>query len=96
CDFNFLWQTANQKRCHALLRAGRLVEVFEAYQYMTDMSDEATKANCLDWSLSFMRELSTFRDSAPNADATPDICKYENDSLSDIDSDIDNVDDVIY
>ena len=51
CDFTSLWQTANQKRCHALLRAGRLVEVFEAYQYMANMSDETTKASCLDWSI---------------------------------------------
>jgi hypothetical protein len=44
-----------------------------------------------------MQELSAFRDNAPNADATPDIvvCEYgddENDSISDIDSDIDHVD----
>jgi hypothetical protein len=51
-DLKSLWQTANQKRCHALLRAGRLAEVFDAYRYMTDMSDETTKAStCLDWSL---------------------------------------------
>ena len=47
-----------------------------------------------------MREMSTFRASAPKGDATHDImvCKYEdddtNDSISDIDSDIDRVDDV--
>jgi hypothetical protein len=45
----------------------------------------------------FIQELSTFQGHAPNADATPDMCKYEdeNDSISDIDSDIDHVDDVI-
>ncbi|OAX39463.1 WD40 repeat-like protein [Rhizopogon vinicolor AM-OR11-026] len=97
CDFTSLWQTANQKRCHALLRAGKLAEVFEAYRYMTDMSDEATKASCLEWSLGFIQEFSTFRDYAPNADSTPDMCKYgdENDSISDIDSEIDHVDDVV-
>jgi len=46
-----------------------------------------------------MKELSTFRNNAPNADATLDmsLCKYddENDSISDIDSDIDRVDDVV-
>jgi len=51
CDFTSLWQTANQKRCHALLQAGKLVEVLEAVRYMADMSDEATKASCLDWSI---------------------------------------------
>ena len=43
-----------------------------------------------------MQEMSTFRDNAHNTD-TPDICKYDDDestSLSDIDSDIDDVDDV--
>jgi hypothetical protein len=41
-----------------------------------------------------MQELSTFQGYAPNAKATPDMCKYddENDSISDIDSDIDHVD----
>jgi hypothetical protein len=47
----------------------------------------------------FMQELSTFQGHVPNADATPDMCKYEdeneNDSISDIDSDIDHVDEVI-
>ncbi|OAX39467.1 WD40 repeat-like protein [Rhizopogon vinicolor AM-OR11-026] len=100
CDFTSLWQTANQKRCHALLRAGKLAEVLEAYRYMANMSDESMKASCLNWSIGFMQELSTFRDHVPNADATPDImmCKYdeyENDSISDIDSDIDHVDDVV-
>jgi len=38
-----------------------------------------------------MKELSTFQGHAPNADATPDMCKYddENDSISDIDSNSD-------
>lgn len=46
-----------------------------------------------------MKELSTFRNNAPNAEVTPDIsqCKYddENDSISDIDSDIYPIDDVV-
>ncbi|OJA17716.1 hypothetical protein AZE42_13668 [Rhizopogon vesiculosus] len=48
-------------------------------------------------SAGFMQGLSTFRDHAPNADATLDMCQYddENDSISDIDSDIDHVDDVV-
>jgi len=93
CDFTSLWQSANQKRCHALLRAGRLVEVFEACRYMADMSDETMKASCLDWTIGFMQELSAFQGSALNADVNPDMCKYsdESDSISDIDSDIDDV-----
>jgi len=93
CDFNSLWQTANQKRCHALLRAGRLVEVIEAYRYLADMSDEATRASCFNWSIGFMQELSALQGSALNADANPEMCKYDDvsDSISDIDSDIDNV-----
>jgi hypothetical protein len=47
-----------------------------------------------------MQEMSTFRGNAPNSDttSTPDMCKYDDDesvTLSDIDSDIDHVDDVI-
>jgi hypothetical protein len=44
-----------------------------------------------------MQELSTFRDNSPKVDATPDMCKDddENDSISDIDSDIAHVDDVV-
>ncbi|OJA07541.1 hypothetical protein AZE42_08515, partial [Rhizopogon vesiculosus] len=94
CDFTSLWQTANQKRCHALLRAGKLAAVFEAYQYMVDMSDETTRASCLKWSIGFMKELTTSQDYALNlnTDSTPDMCKYDdgNDSISDIDSDIDH------
>ncbi|OAX33104.1 hypothetical protein K503DRAFT_553352 [Rhizopogon vinicolor AM-OR11-026] len=91
-----LWQTANQKRCHALLWAGRLAEVFEAFRYITDMSDETTRANYLDWSIGFMQELSLFRDYAQNS--TPNICRYEeeddeNGGVSDLDSDIDYIDD---
>jgi hypothetical protein len=33
-DLKSLWQTANQKRCHALLQAGRLAEAQAAYRYM--------------------------------------------------------------
>ena len=58
CDFTSLWQTANQKRCHALLRTGRLVEVFEAYRYMAEMSDETTRAGCLNWSIGKFRIIS--------------------------------------
>jgi len=35
-----LWQTANQKRCYALLRTGRRAELSEEYRYM-DMGDAA-------------------------------------------------------
>ncbi|OJA10690.1 hypothetical protein AZE42_01035 [Rhizopogon vesiculosus] len=61
------------------------------------MSDETMRASCLDWTIGFMQELSMLRDHAPNADATPDMCKHddENDSISDIDSDIDRVDDSV-
>jgi tetratricopeptide (TPR) repeat protein len=48
-DLKSLWQTAHQKRCHALLQAGRLTEAHEAYRYMMDMCDEATTVNCSDW-----------------------------------------------
>jgi hypothetical protein len=50
-DLKSLWLTANQKRCHALLEAGKLAEAHEAYRYMMDMSDEAKTVNCSDWSI---------------------------------------------
>jgi len=45
----------------------------------------------------FIQELSAFQHNASNVDATPNMCKYEDekDSISDIDSDIDHVDDVV-
>lgn len=45
-----LWQTANQYRCRALLKSGRLGEAMESHQYMMDMIDENTRARCLNWS----------------------------------------------
>jgi len=44
-----------------------------------------------------MKELSKCRHCVPHTDTIPDMCKYddENDSISDIDSDIDHVDDVV-
>lgn len=52
-DFRSLWQIANQKRCHSLFHAGRLQEAVTSCQYMMDMSDETTKASCLDWYTDF-------------------------------------------
>jgi tetratricopeptide (TPR) repeat protein len=51
-DLKSLWKNANQKKCDALLRAGRLGEAVESHRYMMDMSDGTTKANCLEWSTS--------------------------------------------
>ncbi|KAG1750616.1 WD40-repeat-containing domain protein [Suillus paluster] len=48
-DLKSLWQIANKKRCHALVRAGQIGAAFEAYRYMMDMSDEATKAIFVAW-----------------------------------------------
>ncbi|KAG0703318.1 hypothetical protein DFH29DRAFT_1078995 [Suillus ampliporus] len=58
-DLKPLWQIANQKHCDALLRAGKLGEALTSYQYMMDMSDENTKASCIDWPAAFTRECST-------------------------------------
>ncbi|KAG0700213.1 hypothetical protein DFH29DRAFT_1056384 [Suillus ampliporus] len=49
-DLKSLWQNAHQKRCDALRQAGRLEKALKSYQYMMEMSDETTKASCLDWS----------------------------------------------
>ncbi|KAG2136120.1 uncharacterized protein EDB93DRAFT_1106989 [Suillus bovinus] len=48
-DLKSLWQTANQQRCHALVRAGKVGATLEAYRYMMDMSDEPTKAIFRAW-----------------------------------------------
>ena len=50
-DLKSSWQTANQKRCDAFLRAGRLTEAHEAYRLMMDMSDGVIAVNCRDWSI---------------------------------------------
>ncbi|OJA12360.1 hypothetical protein AZE42_04332 [Rhizopogon vesiculosus] len=51
-----MWQTANKKRCYALFYADRLEEALESYRWMMDMSDENTKASCLDWCTAFKQE----------------------------------------
>ncbi|KAG2160223.1 uncharacterized protein EDB93DRAFT_47699 [Suillus bovinus] len=57
-DLKSLWETANKKRCFALLKASRVEEALEAHRYMMDKGDESTKANCLDWSTGFKQECS--------------------------------------
>jgi hypothetical protein len=42
--------TTHQKRCQALLSAGKSDEALEAHNYMMDAIDEFAKASCLDWS----------------------------------------------
>ncbi|KAJ8592030.1 hypothetical protein M405DRAFT_813388 [Rhizopogon salebrosus TDB-379] len=58
-DLKSLWGTANQKRCYALLRAGRLAEARGAYQYMIDMGDEITKTTYRDSHIAFEQECCT-------------------------------------
>ncbi|KAG2137112.1 uncharacterized protein EDB93DRAFT_1330714 [Suillus bovinus] len=53
CDLKLVWQISNQRRCDALVQAGETREALELYRYMMNMSDEATKAKCLDWSTTF-------------------------------------------
>lgn len=48
-ELESLWQTANEKLCLALLKAGRLGEAFESYRYGMGASDEATKAGLRAW-----------------------------------------------
>ncbi|OAX35521.1 hypothetical protein K503DRAFT_364265 [Rhizopogon vinicolor AM-OR11-026] len=56
-DLASLWQTANQKRCYALLRTGRRAEALEEYRYM-DMSDAAKTDSYRDWTIAFKMECS--------------------------------------
>ncbi|KAG1734460.1 uncharacterized protein EDB91DRAFT_589691 [Suillus paluster] len=62
-----LWMAASQKRCHALLLAGRLRESAESHRYVMDTSDETTKNSCLEWSTAFKQECRTI--CATNGDA---------------------------
>ncbi|KAG1722080.1 uncharacterized protein EDB91DRAFT_1256240 [Suillus paluster] len=57
-DFEPLWQIANQNRCDALLRAGRLQEALKSHQYMIDINYGVTKPSCADWSTAFTQECS--------------------------------------
>ncbi|OAX35524.1 WD40 repeat-like protein [Rhizopogon vinicolor AM-OR11-026] len=56
-DLVSLWQTANQKRCYALLRTGRRAEAHKEYRYM-DMSTAAKTGSYRDWSIAFKMECS--------------------------------------
>jgi hypothetical protein len=49
-DLKSLWGEALQKRCHALLRAGKFQDAVKSYRYMMDNIDEKTKASYLEWS----------------------------------------------
>ncbi|KAG0705636.1 hypothetical protein DFH29DRAFT_996722 [Suillus ampliporus] len=49
-DLKSLWQNAHQKWCDTLCRAGRHEEALKSYRYTMSMSDESTKASCIDWS----------------------------------------------
>ncbi|KAG2346810.1 hypothetical protein BDR05DRAFT_981412 [Suillus weaverae] len=53
-DFDSLWQTANKIRCDAFLRADRVTEAVESYQYMTSKIDEAAEDTCLEWSTALL------------------------------------------
>ncbi|KIK42089.1 hypothetical protein CY34DRAFT_805300 [Suillus luteus UH-Slu-Lm8-n1] len=58
-DLKLVWQIANQRRCDAILQAGEIREALESYRYMMDMSDEATRLNCLAWSISKSSSISS-------------------------------------
>ncbi|KAG2083828.1 uncharacterized protein F5147DRAFT_660051, partial [Suillus discolor] len=49
-DPESLLLTTHQKRCQALLSAGKPDEALNAHKYMMDAINETVKASCLDWS----------------------------------------------
>ncbi|KAG1724724.1 hypothetical protein EDB19DRAFT_1834057 [Suillus lakei] len=50
-DFDSLWQTGNQKRCDAFLRADLVIQAIKSYQYMMHTIDEDVKSSYyLGWS----------------------------------------------
>ncbi|KAG1793189.1 uncharacterized protein HD556DRAFT_525147 [Suillus plorans] len=57
-DLKSLWLTAHQKRCDALLLAGKLQDAVRSYRYMMDSIDETTRAICLEWSNAFTEKCS--------------------------------------
>ncbi|KAG1793190.1 uncharacterized protein HD556DRAFT_1527681 [Suillus plorans] len=57
-DLKSLWLTAHQKRCDALLLAGKLQDAVRSYRYMMDSIDETTRAICLEWSNAFTKKCS--------------------------------------
>nr|AFB76151.1 hypothetical protein [Suillus grevillei] len=61
-DLDSLWETVNQRRCEAFLRADRVVEAVEAHQYMMHRTiEEAAKPSFLKWSTGeYMRVLEHF------------------------------------
>ncbi|KAG2337645.1 TPR-like protein, partial [Suillus weaverae] len=74
-DLKSLWQKAHQKRCDALLLAGKLQDAVKSYQHMMDTSDDITKAKCLDWSNAFTKECSTL--CLTNGDVALAASKYD-------------------
>ncbi|KAG2147911.1 uncharacterized protein EDB93DRAFT_395340 [Suillus bovinus] len=67
--------TANQKRCHALIRGGTLWEAIKSYQHMMDVDDITTKTNSLGWSNIFKQECSAL--CTANGDAAFVANNYE-------------------
>ncbi|KAG1793170.1 uncharacterized protein HD556DRAFT_524563 [Suillus plorans] len=57
-DLKSLWLTAHQKRCDALLLAGKLQDGVRSYRYMMDSTDETTRAICLEWFNAFTEKCS--------------------------------------
>lgn len=74
-DLASLWMTANQKRCHALLQAGRLWEAIELYQHMMDVGHITTKTDSLDWSTVFRQKCSAL--CAANGDAASSASDFD-------------------
>jgi hypothetical protein len=48
-DLKSLWQTANQRQCYALFRAGSFGAAIESYQSIMDKVDEDMKAGLRAW-----------------------------------------------
>ncbi|KAG1728262.1 uncharacterized protein EDB91DRAFT_1162436 [Suillus paluster] len=48
-DLKSLWQTTNQRQCHALFRAGRIGSTVETYRSIMYKSDATTKVRLHAW-----------------------------------------------
>ncbi|KAG1782597.1 WD40-repeat-containing domain protein [Suillus placidus] len=61
-DLDSVWQTVNQRRCEAFLRADRVFEAVESHQYMMRRTiEEVANPSCLEWSTGeYVRVLDDF------------------------------------
>ncbi|KAG2349796.1 hypothetical protein BDR05DRAFT_972738 [Suillus weaverae] len=75
-DLDSVWQTVNQRRCEAFLRADQVFEAVESHQYMMCCTiEEVTNPSCLKWSTTFKQDCTAC--CVAKGDATAATSNYE-------------------